>query len=521
MQKLDAAEAPQSTSEHGSNKLTITASIVVCLLAIINLYHLRIADADLWWYLRCGEDILRSGQIRQVDTYSFTAAGLPYLNHEWLSQVLFAFLFQHGGSLALVLAKIFVGIALLVVMYRLVRIHTSDARVYLPLLLLGAHVVGRFLLLRPQIFSFLFFAVTLYLLELNRRRETKLVWLLPFVLWLWANMHAAFPVGIVLIGFYWLAMPWAGTEVTQKLSAQLGLVLFVAVGLTLVNPYGVALWSGILEGLLDPLNKTYVNEWRPTYLSPFAWNGLACFGMIALACICAAAARVRNWAELLIAVLFALLALSAPRHVPFFAVVMIPLLAKWITAWQNGNTSARAAHIALAGGLGVVLIPVLLTAFYTVIDPLPRIRIRDMHYRGFPYQAANFLRQQPAGGNVWNELAWGGYFLWKLSPEWKVSLDGRNMAVYPRAVVKDHLELLSGAMPDVSVLSRYPIDVCAISRERKLVPMLKASRDWELIYEDEVAVIFRSKRSQIALLTQKEINLPPRPIELFVDDVLK
>ena len=97
MQNPDAVESPPPggrTSIH----LTIVASVAVWLLAILNLYHFRIADPDLWWYLRCGSDILQTGHIRQLDVYSFTAAGLPYLNHEWLTQVIFAFLVNHGGS---------------------------------------------------------------------------------------------------------------------------------------------------------------------------------------------------------------------------------------------------------------------------------------------------------------------------------------------------------------------------------------------------------------------------------------
>jgi uncharacterized protein YhhL (DUF1145 family) len=521
LQKPDAADSlPPSGST--STNLTNVASVAVWFLSILNLYHFRIADPDLWWYLRCGGDILQSGHIRQLDIYSFTAAGLPYLDHEWLTQVLFAFLVNHGGSLAFVALKMIVGIALLVMLYRLIRFHTSDPRIYLPFLLLGAHAVGRFLLFRPQIFSFLFFTITLYVLELDRRKQTRAVWILPLLLWLWANMHAAFAVGMALIGYYWLIMPWAGANGSRKLSFRLGLVALVAFGLTLLNPFGISLWQGVFGALADPLNRTYVDEWQPTYLSPLKWNSLVYFGLVLLVLLGTLAARARKWAEVLLIAIFAVLAISAPRHVPFFAIVALPSLAKWITEWTNHIKSVRGANLVLASGLGIILLPVLLTSYYTVTDPLPRARIRDDHYRGFPYQAAEFLRRQPVTGNVWSELAWGGYFVWKLSPAWKVSLDGRNMAVYPRQVVQDHLELTSGPSPDLSVLDRYPIDVCVFGRERKVVPMLKSNRDWELIYEDDVAVAFRNRRSaKTGLLKQDQVSLPDRPAELCLEDVLK
>lgn len=521
MQKSDAVELlPPSglTSTH----LTIVSSVAVWLLAILNLYHLRIADPDLWWYLRCGADIVQTGHIRQWDTYSFTAAGLPYLNHEWLTQVLFSFLVNHGGSLALVALKMIVGIALLVVLYRLMRLHTADARVYLPLLLLGAHAVGRFLLFRPQIFSFLFFAITLYVLELDRRKQTRAVWLLPLLLWVWANMHGAFAVGIALIGYRWLVLPVLQRTQPPPFSRRFGLVLLLSFLATLLNPYGFSLWQYLIKEATNPLNKLYVQEWQPTRFLPPEWNSVVFLLIVMLAVVAAFASRKSDWENRTLFLIFAALGFSAPRHIPLFAIVAVPLLAKWSSEWVARQSEGRRLNLILAGGTGFVLLPALLTAWYTAADVRPRIRIVDSHYKGFPCRAADFLWRQPASGNVWSELAWGGYLMWKLNPNWKISLDGRNITVYPRQVVQDHLELTSGASPDPSVLDRYPIDVCLFSRERKLVPMLKMNRDWKLIYEDDVAVMFRNRRSaKISLLTQDQVSLPGRSAELYLEDVLK
>ena len=60
--------------------------IFVCLLSGLTLLRPAL-DPDLGWHLRTGELILASGKIPTADPYSFTVAGAPWVEHEWLWQV--------------------------------------------------------------------------------------------------------------------------------------------------------------------------------------------------------------------------------------------------------------------------------------------------------------------------------------------------------------------------------------------------------------------------------------------------
>src|SRR5262249_34219070 len=53
-------------------------AVVACLMP---------ASADTYWHLRAGQDIARSGEVSLVDRYSYTAAGSPWPDHEWLWQI--------------------------------------------------------------------------------------------------------------------------------------------------------------------------------------------------------------------------------------------------------------------------------------------------------------------------------------------------------------------------------------------------------------------------------------------------
>src|SRR6187551_3406942 len=55
------------------------------------------AQNDTWWQLRAGEDIWRTHGVPLQDTFSHTAFGTYWPDHEWLSQALFFALYQIGG----------------------------------------------------------------------------------------------------------------------------------------------------------------------------------------------------------------------------------------------------------------------------------------------------------------------------------------------------------------------------------------------------------------------------------------
>lgn len=323
--------------------------------------------------------------------------------------------------------------------------------------------------------------------------------------------------GVAFIGYYAFVLPFLQREAPRQFSSRLLIVLGLSLAATCLNPFGVKLWGYVIAETLNPLNKMYVQEWQPTQFVPMEWNSALFLVILAATLIVAILNRARQMGYLLLAAIFALLGFSAPRHIPLFAIVTIPLVAKWLEEIAHKQPADRNLNPLFAGWLGIALLPVLLTAYFTLQNPSPRIRVKDEHYHGFPYEAVEFLRRQPTAGNVWNELAWGGYLMWELGPRWKVSLDGRNLTVYPRQGVKDHFELHTADSPALAVLDRYPIDLCLLRPARAVVGRLRKSDDWEKVYEDKVAVIFRRRDSVLTNpIPQAEMPKLKRPEELFL-----
>jgi hypothetical protein len=65
----------------------------------------RWADPDLWGHLVFGRLILMRGHLPPSDIYSYSAAGLRWHDHEWLSEVVLALCWSGFGVIGLKLMK--------------------------------------------------------------------------------------------------------------------------------------------------------------------------------------------------------------------------------------------------------------------------------------------------------------------------------------------------------------------------------------------------------------------------------
>src|SRR6266478_8501151 len=60
-----------------------------------------VVDADVWWHIKVGQDILRTHHWPTTDPYSFTAAGTPWIAYEWLGEIVLALMYRLGGVVSL------------------------------------------------------------------------------------------------------------------------------------------------------------------------------------------------------------------------------------------------------------------------------------------------------------------------------------------------------------------------------------------------------------------------------------
>src|SRR2546428_2665178 len=77
-----------------------------------------VVDPDIWWHLHNAEYLFQHHQFPRFDMFSFTVAGHPWINHEWLSEVPFYLAYRVFGLVGLKSLSFFVlGAIFLLLLY--------------------------------------------------------------------------------------------------------------------------------------------------------------------------------------------------------------------------------------------------------------------------------------------------------------------------------------------------------------------------------------------------------------------
>ena len=143
---------PRSYSLLSASRWTVILSIAIATAD-------NFADPDLWVHMLTGQTILRTGHIPRFDTYSYSAAGLPWHNHEWLSQVALAFFYAHLGVFGLKLLKILCSTVIICALAIGISATGASGRVQRLTLILSAVALATQMQFRPQLFSFMLLSV--------------------------------------------------------------------------------------------------------------------------------------------------------------------------------------------------------------------------------------------------------------------------------------------------------------------------------------------------------------------------
>jgi len=127
--------------------------------------------------LKAGEIIWTQG-IPHQDIFSFTRAGQEWINAQWLFQALIYPVWKTFGFLGLNLPALALIVAALALLYRAGNHPGQDALTAL-LGLLALWAASPRLNLRPEILSFFYLALVLFVQSRVRAGAQGIVWLLP------------------------------------------------------------------------------------------------------------------------------------------------------------------------------------------------------------------------------------------------------------------------------------------------------------------------------------------------------
>ncbi len=391
-------------------------------------------DQDLGRHIKLGEIITQTASIPKTNLFSYTNPDFPFINTHWLFEVMAYFFSQTVGLEALLVLKV---ILLIFAVWLTIRlIPKENSILLLPVAFIFLHVLRERTELRPEIFSFLFTALTLYILERFKSstlKNNKLIFLLPLIQLIWINTHIYFFVGLTLQAIFLIQR--VGAKLIHPpggLRWHLPFLVFIcSVLVSLINPNGLA-------GVLYPLNVsknygyTIVENQTMFFLERISFRDpnflfvKISIVIIILSFLVALIRRRLDIKNMLLCFFGLALASMNVRSFPYLVFLSLPATLTNFGPFRSGKSI-----ISLSLVFGCLLI---LESFFYLNGDYYKYR-DDGNTPGLKLSesgkgALNFVLSHNLPNPIYNNFDIGSYIFHRGYPKYRVFVDGRPEA-YP------------------------------------------------------------------------------------------
>ncbi len=457
-------------------------------------------DGDLGRHLTIGNYILDNFSIPRSDIFSHTMFGQPLTPHEWLAQVAFALA---GNALSLA-GTVFLTALVVAAAFTLV-FHESVQRSRMPFMallitLLAAAASSLHWLARPHVFTFLYLAIWVLLMERVRTAKRTPVWLFGIVMLVWANTHGAFIAGFVTWGAYLAGQILERcTQGSWDLASfkSWGLMGIISLLVTFINPAGFHLWGTSFGFVGNRYLVSHTQEYLPpNFHTPGTWPFLLLIGLIIF--VLAIKKNRIPFSHSLLLAGWAVLGLYSARNIPLFAIVAAPILSETVAVLLSGarrwnKIEANLLRIEQSLRSGVWISAIILLAYIALSTPVMQA-YNSFDAAVFPVQAVDWLESHPQDGKVFNYFPWGGYLLYRQWPQRLVFIDGQT-DFYGENLTREYEQVFTLADNWEGVLERYNVAWALLPRDSVLTRALTESSGWNVLYNDATAMVLRRTNS--------------------------
>jgi hypothetical protein len=494
--KADAAEVAPLAVWLLPNFLAVVFAVTLLQVLFLSagmprLFH----DSDTGWHVRNGETILKTAAAPRADSFSYTREGGAWLSWEWLSDALFGISHRLAGlsGVAFVAAA-----AIAFTVCTAARLALSlGGNLFLTasgsVLLLG--VTSMHWLARPHVFSWIFALIFLSVAEQERHQPNRAIWILPLAAAFWANMHASFLLGPVILFIYALGECFAGIGGFKSShgARRFAFASLLCVLATFINPYGWRLHEHILTYLQSNYLMDHIEEFRSfsfhsagaMYVELFL--AVAVVGTVALI-------KQRAYGPALLSLGMLHMSLYSARHLPIAAVLLLPLsiaaVSREARRWERLTGFVKYSDRLCAIDkriYGIVPIAIVLVLTLLGINALAINGYAGFDSGTFPVHAADFLDNKV--GRVFTTDQWAGYLIYRFAGRLKIFVDGRS-DFYGQDLLEAYARVVAVKPGWDHVLNQYGVRFVLVQPDSPLAAALQFRTDWKRVYSDPVGSIY-------------------------------
>ena len=456
-------------------------------------------DYDFWARLIVGKSFFQTGTLFNNDFYSYGTTH-KFIDHEWGSSLIFYLIQDNFGDIGLFSFKILMFFATFFIITKIIRL--KKPRIKLHFLFFFFSITPLYnsfsSTVRCQLFSFVFFVLYLYiLLYIRKTKNFRILWTLPILNIIWANLHGGFVLGITLIGIFTIG---EFLNKNKKYSLYLLITLISTTLTTIINPYGIEYLTFIIDAF--KLNRIYISEWQSAFFSKLFAHAYLRFKIFFFATFLIFAYSITksikklgfneyfrkiDKTKYLIIIFTTLITIKAARCHDFFTYSVMALCYCDFYKIFNKQLPKIIDNSKEIIVLFLISICCLARIYnYKFINALPS--------KDCPYYAIEFIKKNNLKGNLFTIMQASSYAAYKLYPNNYVFMDGRYEEVYDTNLINEMGGLFLAKNQD-EFFKKYHTDILILNKEYPIAQKLETNPNWIYIFEDNKYALYLNKKT--------------------------
>lgn len=475
---------------------------VFAALPLANIRYNKLADPDIWWHMRAGEWIIQNHSVPHTDPFSTSTMGKPWVDYCWLFDVGSYWVVTHFDLVSILWFETLMRLAVTALVFSLIR--TLSPSFWKAAALTATAMMAMLWILppRPGAISVLLFLGVVHILVLAERKSNpRLLWILPALFALWANIHIEFVTGLFLLGVICMepvmdkTIEFAGgpRAPVDSMQMQRWYVFGASLLATLVNPYGIKLYSNVFQYARDAKIYDIIVEFHAMHFRTL--NDWAVLLLLMLACFALGrTARLRPaWVVLL--GWSSWMGFRSLREVWLVTILSVAIISSPRTEKEEEQASEQKVRTSPAMRLAVAVSVALILLGGAVYWSISSQRMLRQVADSFPLGAVNYIHQNHLQGPLLNELSWGGFLIYSL-PELPVAMDGRTN-VHTQDEIVHALPLWNGDHGWQQRPELQNANLVISNPAWPLAILLRSDPRFHVVYEDKTAVLFEATHTGV------------------------
>ena len=483
----------------GSSEFRIKFLMTFCLITAIFFVSLKNkhSDPSTYRYITTGKIISETKTFPIRDCFSFTTNNKIWIIYDWLNCVIFYFFDKYLGFNRLILFGGLLFTLTFVIVMKTCQLNSNNYNLVFLVTSLAALSSAGSANIRPQLFSYLFFSIFVLIFWKYRiSKNIKYFWWTAPIMLFWVNMHVLFISGLLFLGVIMLS-EFLKTKINLPSSAEvipsydmkiLTKILLVNIAVCFINPYTYKIFIPIYQYLTGGALSCFVEEHSSPDFHLIQTKFFEALILLSLLFIYSVKKRF-DVTVLFFTLAFLHFSLQSIKYIPFFAIFIAPVLCSQLPLKQKTTVDKPLkirSHI-----LNIVIISFAIGLIYTKMNIL--LTNKDyLDESGIPVKATEFLKTQNIKGNILNHYNIGGYLIYHLYPNHKVSIDDRSNLYYD-GFFKEYMQISSMDEGWEKILKHYDIKTIIWPKADFLSKFILVNQNWKTIYTDDDFIIFVEK----------------------------